>query len=93
MKLTNSLLLIAVLTLPLAALADGEACKRPGADKHFSDMDTDHDGTVDKAEFRVQADKHFDEMDADHDGTVSKEEMMAGKHRMMKEHKMKESKE
>lgn len=87
MKHLQSLLIAATLTLtlPTLALADGEACKRPG-NKHFTEADTDNDGTVDKAEFTAQAGKQFDEMDADHNGTLTKEEMMMGKrHKKMKD--------
>jgi len=83
MKHLQSLVIAAILTLtlPTLALADGEACKRPG-DKHFTEADTDNDGTVDKAEFTAQAGKKFEEMDTDHDGTLTKEEMMMGKRHM-----------
>ena len=86
MKLAKSLLFIAVLALPVAALANGDGCKHPYADKFFNDIDTDHDGTISKEEFRAMTDKHFDEMDTDHDGTLSKEEMIAGGHHMMGSH-------
>jgi EF hand/EF-hand domain pair len=86
MKLTQSLLILAVLALPAAALADGASCKNPKADNYFSEMDPDNDGTVSKEEFRAMADKKFDAMDTDHDGTLSKEELMAGGHGMMKCH-------
>jgi Ca2+-binding EF-hand superfamily protein len=86
MKLAKSLLVIAVFALPAAALADGAACKNGKADKYFSEMDPDKDGTVSKEEFRAMADKHFDAMDTDHDGTLTKEELMAGSHGMMRTH-------
>jgi Ca2+-binding EF-hand superfamily protein len=88
MRLAQALMLFAIVALPLSASADGENCKRHAGGDWFSEMDTDHDGTISKDEFRTMTDKQFDEMDADHDGTVSKQEMMSCKrmkgHMMMK---------
>lgn len=86
MRLAHALLMLAILALPFSALADGENCKRHAGGNWFSEMDTDHDGTVSKDEFRAMTDKQFDEMDADHDGTLSKQEMMSCKH--MQKHMM-----
>jgi hypothetical protein len=85
MKHFLSLLIAASLALALPALAEGENCKRPG-NKHFTEADTDNDGTVDKTEARALSDKHFEDMDADKDGLLTKEEMMKGKRNKIKEH-------
>lgn len=88
MKNIHSLLLAAALSLPAFAFADhdgGASCKRPNSAKQFKEIDTDNDGTVDKAEFRAMHDKMFDAMDGDHDGTLTQDEMKAGKHNMMKD--------
>jgi Ca2+-binding EF-hand superfamily protein len=79
MRVARSLLLILLLSLSAAAQAEGDLEKR------FNDMDTNHDGTIDKNEFRAMMDKRFMEMDTNHDGKLTKEEMLAFRHLMMKE--------
>jgi len=80
MRVTRSLCLIVLLSCSVAAMADGE-----NLDKRFNDMDTNHDGTIDRAEFRAMMEKRFDEMDGNHDGKLTKEEMLAFRRLMIKE--------
>ncbi len=56
MRVARSLCLIVLLSFAVAAMAEGE-----NLDKRFNDMDTNHDGTIDKAEFRAMMDKRFNE--------------------------------
>lgn len=76
----GSLLIAAGLTIPTITLAmhdgSGEHCMRKGA-SHFTEADTNKDGSVDKAEAQAMHDKHFKEMDTNHDGKLDKEEMKA----------------
>lgn len=87
MRFARFLLSILLLSLSAAALAEGDL------DKRFNDMDTNHDGSIDKSEFRAMMDKRFIEMDTNHDGKLTKEEMLACRHLMMKERAAQDAKQ
>ncbi|MEZ5647681.1 MAG: EF-hand domain-containing protein [Alphaproteobacteria bacterium] len=60
--------------------------RREAARKRWFDMlDTDHDGSISKAESMAAADKRFASIDADHNGKVTQEEMKAA-HETMRQH-------
>ena len=42
---------------------------------HFKDLDTNHDGFIDKSEAQGGIAKHFDAIDTDRDGKLSKDEL------------------
>ncbi|OIQ96865.1 transaldolase/EF-hand domain-containing protein [mine drainage metagenome] len=71
------------LTLPAYAAQDGMGarCQMHGKNS-FDEADTNHDGSLDKAEVQAMHDKNFEKMDTNHDGVLSKEEMKACGHRM-----------
>lgn len=67
-------LLIAALVLPFTA----SACPGGGPGKggsHFTDMDSNGDGTITADEHATAAAKRFAEMDANGDGKVTRDEM------------------
>ena len=50
----------------------------------FDMLDTDHDGTISKAESEAASDKRFAQLDADHNGKVTQEEMRFARETMHK---------
>jgi Ca2+-binding EF-hand superfamily protein len=81
-KLTPIVLLFAAtLTAPAIALAmhggDGKQCMHKGT-SHFSEADTNKDGSLDKAEAQAMHEKRFEQMDTNHDGKIDSDEMKSG---------------
>jgi Ca2+-binding EF-hand superfamily protein len=78
MNKTQTLIMAALLAISPLALANhdamGEHCNTHNH-KSFDEADADHDGTLDKEEFKVMCMMNFDKMDSDQDGTISKEEL------------------
>lgn len=79
----KSLLLTSALAFALPAAADhdgnGEHCAMRKQNL-VKNADTDHDGSVDKAEWSSMHEQHFDQMDANHDGKLTPDEAKACKH-------------
>jgi Ca2+-binding EF-hand superfamily protein len=66
-----------LIKLSALALAFATAlCLGPGfAASALSEIDTDHDGTIDLNEAKTAAVSEFDKLDADHDGTLDHKEL------------------
>ena len=80
---------LVVQTAPvLAEHHEGGEGKKKGS---FSQVDTNGDGSISKAEYLAHSEKKFTEKDLDGDGEISPEE--AKKHREAKREKMKEMRE
>jgi len=76
-------LLIAVLAIPVAAMA----CPSKGDAKHgghFQKADTNGDGVITADEHAAMAARHFSKMDANGDGKVTRDEMKAAWKKMHK---------
>lgn len=56
---------------------DRRAMMRERMKEHMAEMDTNHDGKIEKNEFMANAAKHFDKLDTNHDGVISPEERKA----------------
>jgi hypothetical protein len=66
-----------VLTAPAAFAADAttDVAKPPSKHQGMMDkIDTDHDGSISKAEFMAVQEKRFAELDTNGDGKITKEE-------------------
>ena len=72
---------IAVMTLALGASAgmagDGPSPSPGHGPWAFSDLDTNHDGVLDKSEFAAPALRHFGDIDKDGNGAISEAEFDA----------------
>ena len=82
---------------PLVAGGPGTACDAALA-RWFDAADTNHDGSLDPAEFKADAKRWFDAMDLNHDGSVTPDELMTLRLKLMpyqpppeKEHERKPS--
>lgn len=80
----HSLLLASTLVLAAPATAgmdsDGAYCMGKG--RHFTQADSNQDGSIDKAEAQAFHDQRFRQMDANQDGKIDQQEMQAGMPRM-----------
>lgn len=63
--------------------------KQKKAQKRFSKVDADGDGTISKAEFDAKGDSSFTRMDKNDDGVLNKKDRYKGKQKMKKTQKMK----
>lgn len=97
MKFTPLLGALALCFITHAAFAqDVGAPPAPGAEgrppmedrmKHkLAEIDTNHDGKIDRSEFMAQCGAHFDKMDTNHDGFITPDERKAAR----ENHKMRE---
>jgi Ca2+-binding EF-hand superfamily protein len=76
----NKIILQLIATGCLASFAlASSACEPAGpmADRHFDEVDTNHDGAISKAEANAYLNKRFKEIDANHDGKITREEIEA----------------
>ena len=68
---------VTALTLNIP-LVEAQPMGQKALEKHFKEMDADHDGMISKAEFDAAHSKHFHDMDTDKDNKLSRAEMAAG---------------
>ena len=62
-------------TIVSVTTASGQTtASKPSAKLTLTAIDTDHDGTVSKAEFMTYIEAQFDKVDTDHDGTLDAKE-------------------
>ncbi|QDZ09074.1 EF-hand domain-containing protein [Sphingomonas panacisoli] len=64
------------------AAADGAATPPAPGSRMMARLDTNGDGTIDRAEFRAQAARRFDRMDANKDGKLDPAERQAARDAM-----------
>lgn len=60
---------------PLSGGPLGHPACRDAMSRWFDRVDTNHDGFIDRAEFRADAERQFKAMDLDHDGEITPDEL------------------